>query len=69
MLFLLLQITIAPEHGQSVGLSNPWTEFVRMLPNEIPVPTMWSEEERVMLMGTSLEVCKTLFPWPSLMAE
>ena len=58
MLFLLLQITIAsPEQIQNVGLSNPWTEFMKILPSEVPVPTMWSEEERVMLVGTSLEVC------------
>ena len=58
MLFLLMQITAAsPDHGRSVGLSNPWTEYVKMLPSIVPVPTMWSEEERVMLVGTSLEVC------------
>lgn len=57
MLFLLMQITIAAKHhGMNVGASNPWTEYVRMLPESIPVPTMWSEEERVMLVGTSLEV-------------
>ncbi|KAI9055571.1 hypothetical protein LZ554_000517 [Drepanopeziza brunnea f. sp. 'monogermtubi'] len=56
MLFLLMQITIAARHhGMNVGASNPWTEYVRMLPESIPVPTMWSEEERVMLTGTSLE--------------
>ncbi|KAG4429253.1 hypothetical protein IFR05_015260 [Cadophora sp. M221] len=56
MLFLLMQITIAAKHhGMNIGLSNPWTEYVRMLPNEVPVPTLWSEEERVMLIGTSLE--------------
>ncbi len=53
-----MQITIAaPHHGQNIGLSNPWTEYVKMLPTEVPVPTMWSEEERIMLVGTSLEVC------------
>jgi hypothetical protein len=31
MLFLLMQITIAvqAEGGKGVGLSNPWTEYVR----------------------------------------
>jgi hypothetical protein len=58
MLFLLMQITIASSthSGQNVGLSNPWTEYVRMLPEDVPVPTLWSEEERIMLVGTSLEV-------------
>lgn len=53
-----MQITIAsPDHGQSVGLSNPWTEYAKMLPSEVPVPTMWWDAERdLLLMGTSLEV-------------
>lgn len=55
LLFLLMQITIASEKG--VGVQNPWTEYVKMLPASIPLPTLWSEEERVMLVGTSLEVC------------
>lgn len=62
MLFLLMQITIAsPEHKQNVGLSNPWTEYVKMMPTTVPVPTMWSEEERYMLTGTSLEVRSCIF--------
>ncbi|CZT44243.1 related to SET domain protein [Rhynchosporium secalis] len=57
MLFLLMQITVAAKHhGLNVGVSNPWTEYVTMLPSEIPVPTMWSEEEKSMLKGTSLEL-------------
>ncbi len=57
MLFLLMQVTIASAaHGQNVGLSGPWTEYVKMLPSDVPVPTMWTEEERIMLLGTSLEV-------------
>jgi hypothetical protein len=27
-----------------------------MLPNTVPVPTLWTEEERILLLGTSLEV-------------
>jgi hypothetical protein len=57
LLFLLMQITIgSPEHAQIVGVSNPWTEYVKILPSSIPLPTMWSEEERFLLVGTSLEV-------------
>lgn len=60
MLFLLMQITIAArQHALNLGASNPWTEYVRMLPVSIPLPTMWSEEERVMLVGTSLEVSES----------
>lgn len=60
MLFLLMQITIASHPDEKVGVSNPWTEYVKMLPASIPVPTLWSEEERLMLVGTSLEVCLDL---------
>jgi len=57
LLFLLMQITIgSPEFSQSVGVSNPWTEYVKILPGFIPLPTMWTEDERAMLVGTSLEV-------------
>ncbi|KAK2625679.1 hypothetical protein QTJ16_004991 [Diplocarpon rosae] len=56
MLFLLMQITIAARHhGMNIGASNPWTEYVRLLPDNVPVPTLWSEEEQAMLVGTSLE--------------
>ena len=57
-----MQITIASSHqGQNVGLSNPWTEYCKLLPSVVPVPTMWMEEERDLLfMGTSLEVSKVL---------
>lgn len=61
MLFLLMQITIAStHHGQNVGTSNPWTEYVRMLPEDIPVPTLWDDDGRMLLIGTSLEVSTTL---------
>lgn len=57
LLFLLMQITIgSPELEQMVGVSNPWTEYVKILPSLIPLPTMWTEEERMLLVGTSLEV-------------
>jgi hypothetical protein len=57
MLFLLMQITIATlGHEMNIGVAGPWTEYVKMLPRDIPVPTCWGEEERVMLVGTSLEV-------------
>ena len=56
-MFLLMQITIAsPAHVQNVGVQNPWTEYCKILPSDVPVPTLWNEEERIMLVGTSLEV-------------
>jgi hypothetical protein len=57
LLFLLMQITISSldcPHG--AGVSNPWTEYVKMLPSTVPVPTMWTDDLCQMLMGTSLEV-------------
>ncbi|KAM3066802.1 hypothetical protein ACMFMG_011871 [Clarireedia jacksonii] len=61
MLFLLMQITTAVqvEGEKSIGLSNPWTEYVRLLPENVPIPTMWNEEERMLLVGTSLESAVT----------
>lgn len=56
MLFLLMQV-INGNSSAIVGTSNPWTEYVKMLPGLIPVPTLWVEDERDMLVGTSLEVC------------
>lgn len=57
MLFLLMQITIgSPDRIQNVGASTAWTAYSSMLPDVVPVPTMWIEEERILLLGTSLEV-------------
>jgi len=57
MLFLLMQMTMtSPDVSPSVGVSNPWTEYIRMLPSHVPVPTTWQEEQRMLLFGTSLEV-------------
>ncbi|GKT60530.1 SET domain-containing protein [Colletotrichum tofieldiae] len=39
-------------HG---GVSTPWTEYVKYLPPQVPVTTLWTEQEREMLNGTSLE--------------
>ena len=57
LLFLLMQITIgSPTQSQNVGVSTAWAAYANMLPDVVPVPSMWSEEERVLLLGTSLEV-------------
>lgn len=37
-------------------LPTPWTEYVRYLPDEVFVPTMWHDHELPLLQGTSLEV-------------
>ncbi|GJC98278.1 SET domain-containing protein [Colletotrichum higginsianum] len=41
--------------GHKGGVSTPWTEYVKYLPPRVPVPTLWTEQERDMLQGTSLE--------------
>lgn len=57
LLFLLMQMTITcPDVSCNIGVSNPWTEYVKLLPSDVPVPTTWSEEQRMLLIGTSLEV-------------
>jgi hypothetical protein len=57
MLLLLMQITTASEGPESGnGICGPWTEYVRLLPRDVPLPTMWKDEERELLAGTSLEV-------------
>lgn len=38
-----------------IGTSNPWTEYIKFLPTTFNLPTFWSEEERELLAGTSLE--------------
>lgn len=38
-----------------MGVSNPWTEYVQFLPATVLVPTLWTEDERLLLRGTSLE--------------
>jgi hypothetical protein len=63
MLFLLIQLH-AGLSANSFGTSTPWTEYVKMLPENVPVPTLWVEEERDMLVGTSLEV-RIIFYWSS----
>lgn len=57
LLFLLVHLVLSSRTGDdSVSLPNPWTEYVKFLPEEVPSPTMWTEAERSLLRGTSLEV-------------
>jgi len=56
LLFLLVQTALASRTGQSsAGLSNPWMEYLQFLPRVVLVPSMWTEDERLLLRGTSLE--------------
>lgn len=68
MLFLLVQTALAGRlnetsskterrHSSSVGVLNPWTEYIRFLPKQadLLVPTLWTDDEKSLLTGTSLE--------------
>jgi hypothetical protein len=54
LVFLLYQFTIASTAQEIVGVQNAFTDYVRFLPKEIPLPTFYSREEREILEGTSL---------------
>lgn len=58
LLFLLVQVAITLCPAEHVAAANPWTEYVKMLDDDVPVPTLWTEHERLLLQGTSLEVCQ-----------
>ncbi|KAJ8122773.1 hypothetical protein ONZ43_g1115 [Nemania bipapillata] len=56
LLFLLAQFILSsPDYKGGLGASTAWTQYFKLLPTEIPVPTMWSESELSLLRGTSLE--------------
>lgn len=60
MLYLLMQMMLAsPGFPDIQGVVSPWTQYVGLLPSQIPVPTTWSDAERAHLHGTSLEVSST----------
>ncbi|KAF6811269.1 SET domain-containing protein [Colletotrichum sojae] len=44
------------------GVSTPWTEYVKYLPPQVPVTSLWTEPEREMLNGTSLEASTSSLP-------
>ncbi|KAK4172384.1 hypothetical protein QBC36DRAFT_75553 [Triangularia setosa] len=57
LLFLLVQLARNSNTKQfHVGVSNPWTQYLQFLPKTVLVPTVWTEDERPLLRGTSLEV-------------
>jgi len=63
MLFFLMQVTMATKQKplDGAGVSGPWTEYVKMLPEKVPLPTTWTDEEMHLLDGTSLEVSRTRY--------
>jgi hypothetical protein len=52
LLFLLVQLAGS---GEPV-VSSCWNDYKELLPHEPILPTQWSESERALLAGTSLEV-------------
>ncbi|KAI0402220.1 hypothetical protein F4802DRAFT_576996 [Xylaria palmicola] len=56
LLFLLTQLVLSsPDYGGGQGAGTAWTQYCKLLPAEVPVPTLWSEPELSLLRGTSLE--------------
>ena len=51
---MLLQLTNGATHGK-IGVLNPFSEYVKFLPLRVPIPTFWTNEERLLLTGTTLE--------------
>ncbi|KAJ9351864.1 hypothetical protein C8Q69DRAFT_267476 [Paecilomyces variotii] len=59
LIFLLLHITYSSPDFENVpykiGVSNPWSEYIKFLPASVPLPTFYTEEEHELLYGTSLK--------------
>lgn len=60
-----MQLILSSNPPDHVALSNPWTEYVKFLDDHVPVPTLWSEDQRLLLQGTSLEVTSFDYSYPS----
>ncbi|KAF2643930.1 SET domain-containing protein [Massarina eburnea CBS 473.64] len=54
LIFLLMQATLCCPDIKDIGVHNPLTEYIKFLPDEL-LPTFWSEEERDLLTGTTLQ--------------
>ncbi|KAI8953195.1 hypothetical protein F4801DRAFT_588376 [Xylaria longipes] len=56
LLFLLTQLVMSsPDYNGGQGAGTAWTQYFKLLPTQVPVPTLWSESELSLLKGTSLE--------------
>ncbi|KAL8781981.1 MAG: hypothetical protein Q9213_005765 [Squamulea squamosa] len=56
LIFLLLQVATKSVPGRNkVAVSSPWTQYVKFMAPEVNLPTFWTEEERALATGTSLE--------------
>jgi hypothetical protein len=56
LLFLIYEMTVNCPDAQTDGLGfkNPFADYVKFLPKQIPLPTFYTSEERELLVGTSL---------------
>lgn len=54
-MFLLVHLILSSDNKERAGHPSPWTEYVKLLDDSVPVPTLWEEDERSLLRGTSLE--------------
>ena len=66
LLFLLVQLVLGlRQPGEDLAsLPTPWTEYVRFLPADVPLPTLWTDAERLLLQGTSLEASSGVVTLP-----
>jgi len=56
LIFLLIQITHAsPDFEATISVANPHTDYVKLLPESVLLPTFYTDEEKDLLVGTSLE--------------
>lgn len=71
LLFLLVHLVVSSRPKDHVALPNPWTEYLKLLDDHVPLPTMWPDSERELLRGTSLEVRLPLcsFPRPDTLTD
>ena len=58
LLYLMVQLVASSRQPgeEPAALPTPWTDYVRFLPADVPLPTTWTAKERQLLRGTSLEV-------------
>ena len=51
-----MQIThSSPDMPVKIGVSSPWTDYVKFIPDEKSMPIFWTDAERECLWGTSME--------------
>lgn len=56
LVFLLFQITNAsPDFDSPISISNPHTDYAKLLPTSVLLPTFYTVDERNLLFGTSLQ--------------